>query len=225
MARERRVPWLVLGVLLVAGSGLAFAVWAQSIGDRHPVLALARSIEAGETLTPAHLTVARVGTDADLAFSAPTAADDLVGTVATASLPAGTLVHPTLFADRALVDPGDALVGLTVLPGELPLGGLRSGDRVVVVETPTDLDAADRSAPRALWAAAVVASATTTDEAGIEHVTVSLRVDAFDAGEISAAAARGAVRLVLVSSFDGVPLGGSGGREGPGGPREPGAAA
>ncbi len=46
-SRRRSLPWLLLGVLLVAGCALAFALASVRLSGRQPVLELVRSVPAG----------------------------------------------------------------------------------------------------------------------------------------------------------------------------------
>src|SRR5436190_1976022 len=61
-ATRRRRPWIVAGVLLVVGCALVFALATLRIGDRRPVLAVARSVPAGQLLTDADVAEVRIAT-------------------------------------------------------------------------------------------------------------------------------------------------------------------
>jgi hypothetical protein len=54
-ARQRRMPWVALGLLLVFGSGLAFAAWSHATSSRVAVLVAASDIDAGEVVGPRSL--------------------------------------------------------------------------------------------------------------------------------------------------------------------------
>src|SRR5690606_36253197 len=61
--RQRRWSLALVAALVVLGSALAFAVLWMNAGDRKPVLALARDVDAGEVLTDGDLEVVRVAAD------------------------------------------------------------------------------------------------------------------------------------------------------------------
>ncbi len=205
--RERRVPWIVLGVLIVVGSGLAFAFWASQVGDRVEALVLARSVGAGDQIEPSDLAVVRVGADTDLPTIPPQRRDDLAGRVATADLDAGTLLTESLLVDDTTLGSDHALVGLTIEQGELPMADLRAGATLLVVKTPTEAAAAELAGvtPPVVWVGEVFS--TTAFDDGVEGpaVYLSLRVRTSEAPSVAAAVAQDRVRLVLVSSAADVP--------------------
>src|SRR3954447_5172723 len=87
--RRRRPAVLVVAVMLAAaGAGIA-ATTAIAAGHRVPVLALARDVPMGATLTAADLRVAHVATDPALQPIGADARGQVVGRHATTSLTAG----------------------------------------------------------------------------------------------------------------------------------------
>ena len=68
--RRRSTPHIVLGALLVVACAVAFAVTALRVDPRTAVLALARSVPAGHTLSAADLTVVRIVPDSRNRLSA-----------------------------------------------------------------------------------------------------------------------------------------------------------
>lgn len=202
-----RMPWIVVGVLLVVGSGLTFAVWADGAAGRTDVLALARDVEPGHTLLPEDLTSVGVGSDAPLNVIRPDELEEVVGKTVLARLGSGTLLADDVLTAGPLVDEGRALVAVSIGAEAAPTGDLGPGDAVMAVETPGDIPADPEAAlllPR-VWAATVF-SVTDVDTFDGTTVTVaSLEVDPFSAAEIAAAAAADRIRLVAVNSVEDVP--------------------
>lgn len=202
--RERRIPWILLGVLLVTGSGLAFSVWASGVGDRQPVLALATSIEAGETVTAGHLTEVRVGSDSSIRTVPAHRARDLIGLVALFDLAPGTIITPEQFTEGSRLAAGEAVVGVSLEPGAAPVPGLRAGDPLLLVRTPAPEGlVAEPEAPNAVWWAEVfdVSRPDDPDAVALGTTVVSVKVAEQYAPDIATASATGRLRLVLVSAI------------------------
>jgi hypothetical protein len=132
--RRRRLPEMVVGVLLVAGFALAAVVLATSGRDRSPVLALADDVSRGEVINESHLSTVHVGSDSTLAAVAGGDEASVVGRAALTDLSAGTLVtHEQLGEPVEVLDRGAGVVGLSLEAGQLPSLDLAPGDRVSVV--------------------------------------------------------------------------------------------
>lgn len=202
-----RLPWVVVGVLLVVGSGLTFAVWADGAGARTGVLTLAHDLEPGHTLVPEDLIAVGVGSDAPLNVIRPDALEEVVGKTLLARLGSGTLLTDDVLTDGPLVREGRALVAVSVAPEAAPTADLGPGDAVMAVETSGDVPIDPETAPLLprVWPATVF---TITDLDTFDGATVtvaSLEVDPFSAAEIAAAAAADRIRLVAINSVEDVP--------------------
>jgi len=200
-ARQVNVPWVVLGVLIVVGSGLAFAVWASSLADRIAVLAVARDLPAGAELRFEDLAVTEIGVDDTTMFVTASRRDEIVGKTLRTDLSAGVVLSPDLVGDGPAVEPGTAVLGLALAPGAVPIDGLRPGDPILAVRTPpagavdTQEGQAEAAGTATTWEATVFA-VTSLDDGATSFV--SLRVARSDAPAIAAAAALEQIRLVLV---------------------------
>lgn len=202
-----RMPWVVLGVLLAAGSGLTFAVWADGAAERTDVLALVRDLEPGHTLAREDLTTMGVASEASLNAIRPDALEDVVGRTLLARLGSGTLLTREVLTNGALVDEGRAVVAVSIGPEAAPTADLGPGDAVMAVETsgdvPVDPDPL-RLLPR-VWPATVFTVTTVDTFDGTAVTVASLEVDPFSAAEIAAAAAADRIRLVAINSVEDVP--------------------
>lgn len=133
-APRRRLPELVLGIFLVAGCALAAVLLAAAGRERTPALALKGDIDRGHVLSEDDLQTIYIGADADVAHVSPDDEADLVGRAALSNLPDGALLTLDQFADPdAVLQSGDAKIGLSLEPGQLPSLDLAPGDRVLVV--------------------------------------------------------------------------------------------
>jgi hypothetical protein len=189
--RRRRVQlvWLLAGVLLIAGSALAFGVVAQRLADRHPVVVLGRPLARGSVVTAADLAVAHVAADPGVALVPADQSRQLVGHVLLASLPAGSLLTTDLVGSTGLaVTPASRTIGLELEPGGYPTPALAAGDRVSVVLT--------SGSGTVLTDDAMVLDASPAIEGG-SSLLVSVVVDAESAPRVAAAAAQGQARLLL----------------------------
>lgn len=177
---------LVLGILVVAVTALTIVTFYSRASAREPVLALATPVERGHVLTVSDLGIVYVASDSPIASIRSDEFGSLVGLVALADLPAGTLASPALFSERDGLPSGEAVIGLALTPGEYPTTRLVAGDSVDVVHA---------SLGR------VVSSATVFDI--VDHGAqggkfISLRLDRDGAINVASAVSSGGVRLVLV---------------------------
>jgi Flp pilus assembly protein CpaB len=198
--RRVEVPQLLIAVFLVAVGALTSVVLFSRAAAREPVLVLAQPVEQGQVLVSDDLMVAYVATDDPINSVSPDAAAGLIGLPAVADLDTGTLLTPTLFVSRSLLDPGEGVIGMALAPGQYPTLLLAPGDRVDVVVT-------ERGSPVEGSGAGgvIVTSAEVSDiaELGTQgNRFISLRMAAEDAAKVAAAAATGDIRLVLVTGTD-----------------------
>jgi hypothetical protein len=200
--RRRRTPELVVGVLFVVGSILGVLVLVTSGRDRTPVLALAGDVARGQVITEADLSTVYVGSDASIAHVSADAAGDLVGQAALTDLAAGAVVTPEQFAaPAAVLEPGDAAVGLSLEAGQLPSLRLAPGDRVSVVAGGGLAGGAEAEATRVVEAGEVVSVEELGDgtAGGQPRWWVSIRAGEDEATRVAEAlAAEARVQLVLV---------------------------
>jgi SAF domain-containing protein len=139
--RLTRGGWLALGLVIVLLGG-AYAAGHFTWPKPAPVpptrlVVTTAAIPAGARLSGADLRVISVapGVPAPPGALRPAPAAALIGQVAKAPLPAGTFVATSLFgANGSIPGPAQALVGLTLKPGQLPSGGLVVGEQVLVVQ-------------------------------------------------------------------------------------------
>jgi hypothetical protein len=118
----------------------ALTVYSR-IGDRHEVLALTRTVLAGDRLVDADFKVVSISTDDSLASVPASARPSLVSQYAKVRMLAGSLVVGESVQPRPLVDPTKVLMSVAVPVSGVP-SGLREGSHVMLIVTPATPPAA-----------------------------------------------------------------------------------
>ena len=135
--RGRRRPALLVAGLAMVALGALAAIWLVSAsGHRVPVVMLARDVPYGTILTQADLTTTAVSVDPTVSTVPAADAASLVGQTATTNLTRGQLLSRGEVTVAGVLKIGEVLVPLPVPAGRMPAGGLRAGDRLLVVDAP-----------------------------------------------------------------------------------------
>ena len=200
--RRRQVPWIVAGVLLVVGCALAFGVASVRAAQGVQVLAVARSVPAGQVVQPDDLRAVKVTPTAGLDPVRAASESSVVGRPATVGLVAGTLLTG---ADVGAVSPGahGDVVAAALKAGAYPpsLGAGEVVDVVPVVSSSssgTGPVSASSGSIRAL-----VVSIDSTPASSSAAAVISLQVNPSDSGQVAALAAAGEIALVELPSGSG----------------------
>jgi hypothetical protein len=135
--RRRRLPFVALGGLLVIVCVLAYAWGAVRLGDRVQVLAVARPVAAGQTLTAADLKQVSAAEDPGVQLIPVEQAQQVTGRTAVVPLLPGTLLTPSLVGEAAFPPVGKVTASLALKPGQYPQG-LATGARVAVYASATE---------------------------------------------------------------------------------------
>ncbi|AIG80516.1 Hypothetical protein AJAP_38660 [Amycolatopsis japonica] len=192
--RQRRLPHLVAGVLLVVLCVGGAVWWMTSTQDRVPVLALAKPVPLGHVLTPADLRSIDVFAAPGVALIPADRAASVLGRPMATSLGAGTLLTPDAVGAAAIPAVGRAVVAVVVKPGQAP-PELAAGAPVTVVVTAATAagTSATGQAPGTSWRATVVG----VTPAGTDQTTVvSLEIDTTAASQLAQVPA-GQLALVM----------------------------
>lgn len=173
-------------------------------GDRVAVLAVAQNVPVGATITAQDLTVAHIA--ADSALSPVRAGDEakVVGHIAAVGLSAGSLLVRADLTSTALPAAGEQLVGVAVKPGQLPARALTAGVKVLVAQTPGDLNG---SSGAGTASSVPTIPATVVDVSAPEvngTVVVDLLVTSAQGPQVAAIASTGHIAL-LEQPVDGGP--------------------
>lgn len=197
--RRRRLPFVALGGLLVIVCVLGYAWGAVRLGDRVQVLAVARSVAAGQALTAADVKQVSAAQDPGLQLIPAEQAQQVIGRTAVVPLLPGTLLTPSLVGEAAFPPAGKVAASLALKPGQYPQG-LANGARVAVYASATGTDKNGQAAPANASGSAPVrlqAVVLGVDLAGDGQgaTVVTLLLDASDGARLAAAPA-GAVVLM-----------------------------
>jgi len=125
---------VAVGVFAIGLAGLLAVLVYGNVGQRHEVLAVARTVDPGQVISAEDLTVVRVAADPDVRTLAASARSSIVGQRAAVRLLPGSLLSPDAVTKGDVIGPGFSVIGAIVKPGQYPLG-LRAGDHVEVVVT------------------------------------------------------------------------------------------
>src|SRR3712207_2419320 len=150
--RRRRPALLALALAMVVLGALGAAYLATSLGQTSPVIAVAREVPWGQTVTAADLVEARVSVDPALAPIPYAERDQVIGLVAASTLTPGSLLTREALTEQPLPPAGQQLVGVGVSAVQLPTTPLRPGDDVLLVPVAdpggTDAGGTDRKSTR-----------------------------------------------------------------------------
>ncbi|QWF81008.1 SAF domain-containing protein [Amycolatopsis sp. CA-230715] len=176
--RSRRLPHLLIGVLLVVVCVGAAVWWTASAGDRMPVLVLARPVTVGQALVAADLRRGDVAVSTGIATVPADAASAVLGRPMATSLAPGALLTPDSVSAAFSPPAGRAVVGIGVKPGQFPTG-LAAGNAVTVVAARAASSAESGSPNSAGAGTAWPATVTSVAPAETDQLTVvSLEVEA-----------------------------------------------
>ena len=194
--RQRRVPYLLVGILLVLGCAAAGVVVALRLGHRVPALELARPVSVGQALTTQDVREVDVSAGTGLAVIPARSLAQVVGRPVAYSLPAGTLLTRQVLGAAQVPPAGQAVAAVGLKAGQVP-SGLQPGNHVTVVVEP-DSNAASGKAdePASLSWDAVVTNVK--DDATDQTTVVSMQMAVEDARQLAAVPA-GQVDLVETS--------------------------
>jgi hypothetical protein len=199
--RRRRLPFVALGGLLVIVCVLAYAWGAVRLGDRVQVLAVARPIAAGQTLTTADLKQVSAAEDPGVQLIPAAQVQQVTGRTAVVPLLPGTLLTPSLVGEAAFPPVGKVTASLALKPGQYPQG-LATGARVAVYASATEVGDGQPAAATGAKSAAstpvrLQAVVLGVDLAGDGQgaTVITLLLDASDGPRLAAAPA-GAVVLM-----------------------------
>ncbi|UOY03234.1 SAF domain-containing protein [Blastococcus sp. PRF04-17] len=127
---------LVLSVLVVLLGGLLAFAAGQMLTARTEVLAVARDVQMGSTITAEDLAVANVTSDPNLSPIPASQRSQIVGMVAQVPLSRGELLTGAQVGPDSGFAAGEMLVALPMREGQFPSRGLNPGQQVLIVATP-----------------------------------------------------------------------------------------
>jgi hypothetical protein len=181
-------------VLLSAVGALAVVWLVGAAGQRTEVLVMRSEVPYGQAISVDDLGVARVSVDPGVAVVPSTERPLVVGQYAATQLHPGMLLAPEMVTPASGPTPGQAHVPVAIVAERMPAGGLRAGDRILLVDAG---DAAAPGAPARTFAASVMRIGV-TDVNGVTVIDVATSLG--DAPGLSVASANGRVAVVVQAS-------------------------
>jgi hypothetical protein len=130
--KRRRPAVAALAALLVVGGALIAGLLAVRLDERQSVLQVSRDIGVGEKLDRSDLAVARVAADVP-GLMTESQASAVIGQYMKVAVSKGQLLDSRMLNRQAPLRDGQAAVGIPLVEGRYPGGGLRAGDRVRLV--------------------------------------------------------------------------------------------
>ncbi len=134
--RQPKRLMIAAGVLVVVIGALAAFWFSQSATERIDVVAMAKDVAWGEQIQAEDLQRVEVVADPGITPLPWSGAASLVGKYAASKLWAGTLISSNAVTGQRVLQPGQALVGLSVKAGQMPTSSLQPGDPVQLVTVP-----------------------------------------------------------------------------------------
>jgi hypothetical protein len=124
-------------------------------------------------------------------------ADEVIGMRAARDLTAGSLLVDAAITEETIPAAGDTLVGIPLMPGQLPAQQPRPGDTVRIVGTPRQQEEVSEANPGPVVDATVVA--VSRDEVSGQFV-VDVTVPTAQSATLAALVATGRVALVIAGT-------------------------
>lgn len=132
--RKRRRPAVAaLAALLIVGGALIAGLLAIRMDEREAVIQIAQNVGAGQKIEKADLAETRVAGDS-LRLIPVHDASKIIGTYATVNLLKGQLLNEGQFTAESPIADGKAEVGIVLVGGRIPAGGLQTGDLVELIK-------------------------------------------------------------------------------------------
>lgn len=185
--RRRPSRLLLIGVVLAVVGALAGVMIYRQADNRVAVVAVAKAIPFGQTINRDDVHEVLLPVDTGLATVPWSEVTSVVGRIAATDLLAGQAITPDAVTSARPPNAGNAVVGIAVGPGRVPVTPLLPRDEVLVVGI------ADTGAPLR----GTVLRAGEPDSAG--RRTVDLLVAESSAAELARASASEHAAIVLVS--------------------------
>jgi hypothetical protein len=192
---NRRPGLVALAVLLIVGFGLSGALLVSRAGDTTDVLVVARAVPAGHVIESGDVAVAHIA--GSVRAIAATERASVVGRTASVAVVEGQLLNRDMLSDAVVPAKDQAVVGLSLAPGQFPADGLAVGDRVLAVVVPTATDATSTSA-RAITTAEVFGMRPDPTRGPDTLITPVLPLEF--AGQVLANSSAGRIGLVKVTA-------------------------
>lgn len=196
---RRRPAWMIWGAALVIIAAVVGAWAFSSASTQISIVVAARDLEPGDVVTATDLRVVEIGSAGDMRAVQVSQQALVIGQVARAAIPEGTVLNTDLFADPGTSVPdGFVVIGTPLDAGTAPIGSLAAGDPVDVIGV-AKANGPDGSATAVvITRASVWAVDRPATSSSSPKVWVSLLVPAESQTAVAQASADGLLHLSLV---------------------------
>lgn len=196
--RARRPSLIAAAVLLIVGFALTGGLLVSGAGGKTEVLVAAGSVPTGHVLTAGDVRETSIAGDVRAIRAGDLAT--VLGQSAAVGLVPGQLLNRDMLTTATVPAPDQALIGLSLAPGQFPADGMAVGDQVLAVMIPAAGGSpADASVTaRALTTAEVFGLRSDPSSGGDTLVTLLLPLKM--ANQVLAHSAVGRIGLVKVTS-------------------------
>jgi flagella basal body P-ring formation protein FlgA len=195
--RQRSLPLAGVAVACMLAAIVAFVGIQLASTDRQPMLAVARPVQAGATITADDLTVAQVAEDPALKPIPLSSKSSVVGQTAAEDLAPGALLTQASLGGASTLNDGEALVGVEVPPAAAPVDALSAGDRVQVIAVDKSDDGKATGLGQVLAEGRVV-RVSPSATSGSTGTSVSVAVPADKAPAVAGASVAQRAALVVI---------------------------
>ncbi|MGP4113513.1 hypothetical protein ACTWP5_21710 [Streptomyces sp. 4N509B] len=202
--RERKPALAALAALLVLLGALGATMLVLRAGDRIEAIMITERVPAGQPIPEEAITSVMVADNTDVAYVEWSQRGQLDRYRAETDLVPGAVLVGPMLTEEASLDEGQAIVGVTLEPGQYP-PGLEAGDTIaayLVGDGATETDEETETTPNPL----LVERAKITEIHGEEEpdgstaVSVRMRVGTAVVPALTQAASDGNVSVVIVGS-------------------------
>jgi hypothetical protein len=149
---RRRGALIGVGLALVALGALAFLFVSARMNETREVIAVVDDLERGSLISADDVAVASAVTDPRLAPVPADRIEDVIGLRASTDLVAGTLLTDASLAAEVIPGDGQSVVGVALMPAQMPGEPLLAGDTILIVDTPAAGEAPSSETPTAIEA-------------------------------------------------------------------------
>ncbi|WP_439381577.1 SAF domain-containing protein [Amycolatopsis lexingtonensis] len=192
---RRRLPHLLVGVLLVLACVGGALWWTASAQGRVPVLAVARPLSVGHVLERTDVREVEISAADTIATVTADQATAVLGRPMATSLGPGALLTPGSVGPAAVPGTGHAIVAVALKPGQFPLEISAGSPTLVVVTAQLSTGSSSPPEPGQTWPATVTGLVKAESD---ETTVISLQL----VGDAALALARvpvGQVSLVMLA--------------------------
>lgn len=193
--KRRRVPAMyALGIALIVVGALGAWWITERLSTTTEVVVAAADVPEGQVITAEDLTTSDVNVPSGAAIIPGSDLDSLAGQRATATLEEGSLLSPGQITAESLPGEGTALVGIKVVPGQIPTQNVDPGDSIQIIGTPQSGDDPPSGDAPVVTGSIQAIGQPATDGSYVVDVLVSED----QAGTLTALSATGRIGVILV---------------------------